>query len=140
MKSFKVVDLKLAQDNNFIILDVIDGIIINKETKENPWLIEVQTSEDFISLLEPQVREEIKALVTITRPNNQPAQFIGEFLEINKLENSISILFLGNLIVQDPNYAEDLLENLMKEGYTGDALLNEFKARMDAQEEIKTSE
>ncbi|MFD2830690.1 YwpF family protein [Corticicoccus populi] len=140
MKSFKVVDLKIAQDNNFIILDVIDGIIINKETKEDPWLIEVQTSEDFISLLESQVGDEIKALVTITRPNNQPAQFIGKFLEINKLEDSISILFLGNLIVQDPNYAEDLLENLMKEGYTGGALLNEFKARMDAQEEIKTSE
>lgn len=140
MKSFKVVDLKLAQDNNFIILDIIDGIIINKETKEDPWLIEVQTSEDFSTLLEHQVGSEVKVLVTITRPNNQPAQFIGKFLEVNKLEGSISLLFLGNLIVQDPNYAEDLLENLMEEGFTEEELLNEFKARMAAQEDIKTSE
>lgn len=50
------------------------------------------------------------------------------------------MLFLGNLIVQDPNYAEDLLENLMEEGFTEEELLNEFKARMAAQEDIKTSE
>jgi hypothetical protein len=140
MKSFKVVELKLAQDNNFIILDIIDGIIINKETKEDTWLIEVQTSEDFRSLLEPQVGSEVKVLVTITRPNNQPAHFQGKFLEINNLDGSISLLFLGNLIVQDPHYAEDLLENLMDEGYTDGELLNEFKGRMAAQEEIKTSE
>lgn len=140
MKSFKVVDVKLAQENNFLILDLLDGIIINKESKDDPWLIEIQTSKDFEEILEELVGTEVKMLVTITRPNNQPAQFVGKFLEMNSIQDSISLLFLGDIIVQEPTYPEDLLEKLMEEGYTGEELLNEFKGAMAAQEEINTSD
>ncbi|MBY8910944.1 hypothetical protein K6L05_14450, partial [Salinicoccus roseus] len=67
MKSFKVVELKLEHENNFIILDLIDGIIINKEKQKDPWLVEISTSTDFKDILEDHVGTEMEMLVTITR-------------------------------------------------------------------------
>ncbi|WP_342387674.1 YwpF family protein [Salinicoccus bachuensis] len=140
MKSFKVVELKLEHENNFIILDLIDGIIINKEKQEDPWLIEISTSTDFKDILEELVGTELELLVTITRHSNEPARFKGTFNEMNEIDNALSLIFNGKIIVQGPHYAEDLLSHLLDEGYEQEKLLNEFKAMMESKAEIKTSD
>ena len=140
MKSFKIVDIKMQHENNYIILDLMDGIIINKEADKDSWIVEVAISGDFKDILEEFVGTEVTLLIRITRTSNQPALFEGKFLEMNSINSGISLLFIGDIIQQDPNYAENLLEKLMEENYEGDALLNEFKARMDSKDDIKTSD
>lgn len=140
MKSFKIVDIKMQHENNYIILDLLDGIIINKEAGKDSWIVEVAISEDFKGILEEFVGTDVTLLIRITRTSNQPALFEGKFLELNPINTGISLLFIGDIIQQDPNYAENLLEKLMDENYEGEDLLNEFKARMDAKEDIKTSD
>lgn len=140
MKSFKIVDIKMQHENNYIILDLMDGIIINKEAGKDSWIVEVAISEDFKDILQDFLNTEVTLLIRITRTSNQPALFEGKFLEMNSITKGISLLFVGDIIQQDPNYAENLLEKLMNENYEGDALLNEFKARMDSKEDIKTSD
>ena len=51
MKSFKVIDLKIIQDKNFLVPEVLDGVIINLEHGEQPWIIEIVTKSDLESLL-----------------------------------------------------------------------------------------
>lgn len=140
MKSFKIIEVKVEHKGNFIILDLIDGIIINKETNEDSWLLEISTSPDFKDILEPFIHKEINMLVTITRPTNEPARFKGVFKELSEIENAISLIFTGDIITQNPNYAEDLLAQLIDEGFEGDGLLNEFTAMMESRAELKTSD
>ncbi|WP_411842627.1 YwpF family protein [Salinicoccus sp. HZC-1] len=140
MKSFKIIEIKIEHESNFIILDLIDGIIINKETSEDPWLIEVTTSPDFKDILEEFVDKEVDLLVTITRPTNEPARFKGVFNEMNEIDEAVSLIFSGDIIVQNPYYAEDLLSQLIDEGFEGEELLNEFKAMMESKTELKTSD
>ncbi|KKK35179.1 hypothetical protein WN59_06030 [Salinicoccus sediminis] len=140
MKSFKIVEVKIEREGNFIILDLIDGIIINKETSEDSWLLEISTSPDFKDILEPYVEQEVDLLVTITRPTNEPARFKGVFNEMNEIDNAVSLIFTGDIITQNPNYAEDLLAQLIDEGFEGDELLNEFTAMMESKTELKTSD
>lgn len=139
MKSFKIVEVRVEHEGNFIILDLIDGIIINKELNEDPWLLEITTSPDFKDILEPFIEQDVNLLVTITRPTNEPARFKGYFNELNEIDDAISLIFTGDIITQNPNYAEDLLAQLIEEGFEGDELLNEFTAMMESKTELKTS-
>lgn len=140
MKSFKVIDIRLEHENNFIIFDLIDGIIINKETKEDPWLLEISISPDFKDILEEFVGQGVNLLVTITRPSNEPARFKGIFNEMTEIDDALSLIFSGRIIVQNPNYPEEVLEQLIGEGYEGNELLNEFKTMMESRTELKTSD
>ncbi len=140
MKSFKIIEVKIEYEGNFIILDLIDGIIINKETSENSWILEISTSPDFNNILDPYLDKEIDLLVTITRPSNEPARFKGVLRELNEIDNAISLIFTGDIIPQNPNYAENLLAQLIDEGYEGKELLNEFTAMMESKIELKTSD
>ena len=140
MKSFKVIEIRLERDNNFIIFDLIDGIIINKETEEDPWLLETSISPDFKDILKNFVGQEVNLLVTITRPSNEPARFRGVFNEMIEIDNALSLIFTGRIIVQSPNYPEEVLEYLIGEGYEDIDLLNEFKAMMESRTELKTSD
>ncbi|MBY8910541.1 YwpF-like family protein, partial [Salinicoccus roseus] len=114
--------------------------IINKEKQKDPWLVEISTSTDFKDILEDHVGTEMEMLVTITRHSNEPARFKGVFNEMNEIDNALSLIFNGKIIVQGPHYAEDLLSHLLDEGYEQEKLLNEFKAMMESKAEIKTSD
>ncbi|WP_020007234.1 YwpF family protein [Salinicoccus albus] len=140
MKSFKVIEIRLEHNNNFIIFDLIDGIIINKETEEDPWLLETSISPDFKDILKDFVGQQVNLLVTITRPSNEPARFTGVFNEMIEIDNALSLIFTGRIIVQSPNYPEEVLEYLIGEGYEDIDLLNEFKAMMESRTELKTSD
>ncbi|CAM4337829.1 YwpF family protein [Lacicoccus alkaliphilus] len=140
MKSFKIVEIKMQNENNYIILDLIDGVIINNEVSKDSWIVEVATSEDFKDILEEFIGTEVTLLIRITRASNTPALFHGKLMEMNNISVGLSLIFIGDIIQQGPHYAEELLEKLMQENYEGEALLNEFKTRMESKEDIKTSD
>lgn len=137
MKSFKVIDMKIIQEQNFIVPEVKDGVIINMEYGDNPWIIEVVTDGDLSSILEKLKGRLIEMMVTITRPSNAPAKFSAELMDINQMDEMISVVFKGSIIVQGPNYSEELLEFLVEEGYKGTALINEFNSRMESKEDFR---
>ncbi|CEA03336.1 hypothetical protein BN1048_02049 [Jeotgalicoccus saudimassiliensis] len=137
MKSFKVIDLKIIQEQNFIVPEIKDGVIINMEYGDNPWIIEIVTDGDLASILEKLKGSNLEMMVTITRPSNAPAKFATELMAINKMDDKISVVFKGDIIVQSPNYAEELLEFLVKEGYEGKSLINEFNSRMESKDDFK---
>lgn len=137
MKSFKVIDMKIIQEQNFIVPEVKDGVIINMEYGDNPWIIEIVTDGDLSSILEKLKGQHLEMMVTITRPSNTPAKFSGRVMDINQMDDMISVVFKGAIIVQGPNYAEELLEFLVEEGYEGKNLINEFNSRMESKEDFK---
>ena len=137
MKSFKVIDMKIIQEQNFIVPEVKDGVIINMEQGDNPWIIEIVTDGDLSSILEKLKGSLLEMMVTITRPSNAPAKFSAELMDINQMDDMISVVFKGAIIVQGPNYAEELLEFLVEEGYEGKTLINEFNSRMESKEDFK---
>lgn len=140
MKSFKVIDLKIIQDQNFIVPDVLDGVIINMEHGEDPWIIEIVTTGDLTSLLEKLKGQLLEMMVTITRSSNTPAKFSATLMDINPMDEQISLVFKGDIIVHGPNYAEELLEFLVSEGYEGQTLVNEFNSRMESKEDFRKEE
>lgn len=137
MKSFKVIDMKIIQEQNFIVPEVKDGVIINMEQGDNPWIIEIVTDGDLSSILEKLKGSLLEMMVTITRPSNAPAKFLAELMDINQMDDMISVVFKGSVIVQGPNYSEELLEFLVEEGYEGKTLINEFNSRMESKEDFK---
>lgn len=137
MKSFKVIDMKIIQQQNFIVPEVKDGVIINMEYGDNPWIIEIVTDGDLEAILEKLKGQQLEMMVTITRPSNTPAKFSAKLMDINQMDDMISIVFKGAIIVQGPNYAEELLEFLITDGYEGKALVNEFNSRMESKEDFR---
>lgn len=137
MKSFKVIDMKIIQQQNFIVPEVKDGVIINMEYGDNPWIIEIVTDGDLEAILEKLKGQQLEMMVTITRPSNTPAKFSAKLMDINQMDDMISVVFKGAIIVQGPNYAEELLEFLITDGYEGKALVNEFNSRMESKEDFR---
>lgn len=140
MKSFKVIDMKIIQEQNFIVPEVKDGVIINMEYGEHPWIIEIVTDGDLSSILQKLKGETLEMMVTITRPSNAPAKFSARVMDINQMDDMISVVFKGAIIVHGPNYAEELLEFLVEEGYEGKRLISEFNSRMESKEDFKKEE
>lgn len=137
MKSFKVIDMKIIQQQNFIVPEVKDGVIINMEYGDNPWIIEIVTDGDLEAILKKLKGQQLEMMVTITRPSNTPAKFSAKLMDINQMDDMISVVFKGAIIVQGPNYAEELLEFLITDGYEGKALVNEFNSRMESKEDFR---
>ena len=129
--------MKIIQEQNFIVPEVKDGVIINMEQGDNPWIIEIVTDGDLSSILEKLKGSLLEMMVTITRPSNAPAKFSAELMDINQMDDMISVVFKGSVIVQGPNYSEELLEFLVEEGYEGTALINEFNSRMESKDDFR---
>ena len=73
-------------------------------------------------------------MVTITRPTNAPAKFSTQLMAVNKNEDKLSVIFKGSIVDHGPNYAENLLDYLVKQDLQGDELVNEFNARMESKD------
>lgn len=68
--------------------------------------------------------------VTITKKSNRPAQLSASIKNIVELEESISVLIYGQMVTRKQQGSDTILENLVKEGYTGSKLLEAFKQKM----------
>ncbi|NPC94408.1 hypothetical protein HOO54_19820 [Bacillus sp. WMMC1349] len=134
MKTFRLIDLKIVrQDETAKQIEefpLIDGLIINKEDGENHWMIEGLVSKKYRYFFEYllQEKKEVKVYVTITKKSNLPALLLAKVKKITILGEHVSVLLDGKMITSKLRQgSEKVLEGLMKEGFTGDKLLEAFK-------------
>lgn len=133
MKTFKLISLEVFENDSFKEIDLVDGLIINKEDEQNNWLIEVYTKPAHFDFFEKamQTQQEFIIRVVITKKDNDPVSFHIKTRSVRKLEKNISVMLQGTLKRNArKNYAEVILKDLLNKGLTGEALLNEFREKM----------
>ena len=133
MKTFKLCSLVVLLDNDIEPKEIplVDGLIINKEEVQKNWLIEAvvtpKLEEYFIKLNETQEKFMVEA--TITKKSNAPATFVCTVKSINHIQNHISVLFDGLLVVKEDDFSDMILRTVLEEGFEGEEILKEFKRR-----------
>ncbi|HEY4553182.1 MAG TPA: YwpF-like family protein [Bacillaceae bacterium] len=132
MKTFKIVALQMIEDQNIKDIPLEDGLIINKENEDATWIIEALVDDSYEEYFHEykEKKEPSEIRVIITHAANDPAPFTVKVHSISRLTNHISVLFKGKLSKRRNEYAEMLLDDLIKEGYGGEELLKEFQNRM----------
>lgn len=139
MKTFKLCSLTLLMDEQSTVdeemktkeIPLVDGLIINKEEVGKAWLIEAVIEEEWRSFFEiyQKERESFMVEVTITRRTNDPATLVCDVKGINELESHVSLHLDGTLLVKQDDLSDQLVRNLVDEGYEGEALYEEYRAR-----------
>lgn len=133
MKTFRLIDLKIELDpkqDKMSSIPLRDGLIINKEDGENHWMIEALIPKKYRQVFEVlfQQHTEVKILVTITKENNRPVHLSVQVKNIVALEENISVLLDGKMITNRyRTETEEVLKDLVKEGLSGEKLLDAFK-------------
>ncbi|MFC4024272.1 YwpF-like family protein [Oceanobacillus longus] len=132
MKTFKLKKLEILDHNEEIEqnnITLLDGLIINREDDNSQWIIEAYIEksnfEYFSKLYEKQ--DEIMVQATITKESNEPATFITRVLGVNEIGDDMNVLFMGKIIDRRKNIVEDLLTDLINQGFQGKELLEKFK-------------
>ena len=140
MKSFKVIDMKIIQEPNFIVPEIKDGVIINMEHGENPWIIEIVTDGDLYSILENLKGQLLEMMVTITRPSNAPAKFSAHLMDINEMDDNISVVFKGDIIVRQimPDLLNFSLKKAMKVSHSLMNLIHTYRSKDDFKNKDKS--
>ena len=82
------------------------------------------------SINKNQPIEKLRIKISSKRQITIPAKYY----EALGLDNEIECIYANNMIILKPvtdesQFAEDILEDLIKEGYSGEKLLSEFKIR-----------
>ncbi|GAE34232.1 YwpF-like family protein [Halalkalibacter akibai] len=138
MKTFKLYSISLLEgkDGNVHqkMVPIEDGLIINMENQKQMWYIEAVVSEDYAEFFQrvKEKEEHILVDVVITSKDNHPAAMITSVQSITSLSNSkISVLLEAKLAVKKDDVIEDVLKDLVSRGFSEEALLEEFKTRME---------
>jgi len=132
MKTFKLKALKIvANEEKEIsakVIPLIDGLVINRED-ELGWLIEAFVDSSHQMYFESiQDMQELIIQVKITREDNDPAFFITEIISVNEIsENKINVIFQGQVVDHRKSRIEELLQEILEQGYQGESLLKKFK-------------
>ncbi|AOM83058.1 YwpF-like family protein [Salisediminibacterium beveridgei] len=139
MKTFKLCSLTMLMDEQSTAdqemktkeIPLVDGLIINKEEVGKAWLIEAVIEEEFRSLFEAyqKDRESFMVEVTITKRTNDPATLVCDVKGINDLESHVSLHLDGTLVVKQEDLSDQLIRNLIDEGFEGEALYEEYRTR-----------
>lgn len=139
MKTFKLCSLTLLMDEQSTAdqemktkeIPLVDGLIINKEEVGKAWLIDAVIEEEWRSLFETyqKDRESFMVEVTITKRTNDPATLVCDVKGINDLESHVSLHLDGTLVVKQDDLSDQLIRNLIDEGFEGEALYEEYRAR-----------
>lgn len=139
MKTFKLKSLIIVNhvDKQVETKDIplIDGLIINQEDGEDQWLIEAYVDgshEEYFKEL--QRKEDIMIQVKITKESNDPATFITSMTGLNIIGENMNVLFLGKMVDLRRGEAQNILEELVHEGYEGEALIELFQRKMKMKE------
>ena len=134
MKSFKLISLQLVtEDIQLIDIPLKDGLIINKESGDNTWLLEAFVEGNHFKQFEsslPPIGEEATLQAVITKKDNEPALFKTELKIVKQVGSHFDLLFLGQIKNIRTKYAELLLENLVEKGLNGEELIQEFKDKI----------
>jgi len=132
MKTFKLKALKIvANEEKEIsakVIPLMDGLVINRED-ELGWLIEAFIDSSHQMYFESiQDMQELIIQVKITREDNDPAFFITEIISVNEIsENKINVIFQGQVVDHRKSRIEELLQEILEQGYQGESLLKKFK-------------
>jgi hypothetical protein len=142
MKTFKIISLHIVEEHQLRNIELIDGLIINKEDENRTWLIEAFIDGayyDYFRDLQQQPND-IEVQVVITHAANDPALFTCHIRCVKKMDEHLSILFEAKLKKARSEYAELLLQNLVDEGLSGQTLVNTFKEKMKEKPRLKERE
>lgn len=109
-------------------IELIDGLVINRED-EHGWLIEAYTEKRYLNYFKSiEHLDEIMIKVKITREENDPAFFITKIIDINEIsDETINILFQGKVVDHRKSRIEEMLQQILEQGYQGESLLKRFK-------------
>lgn len=133
MKTFKLRSLQIVEGENEEIIktdiELVDGLIINREDDKNSWLIEALLTKEYLELFHTTLdkNEQVLLEVRITKDTNDPATFITTIDSINKVGKHINVLFMGTIVDKRKSKIEEMLGELIQKGYEGEALLEKFK-------------
>lgn len=138
MKSFKLISLEVVEDDQSVQVPLTHGLIINKEDEHSTWLIEAYSElslYDYFKKIFDEKRE-IMVQVVITKKENDPVFFQTRISCLQSFKDHISVLLEGYLRRNKKDFSEKLLESLLNQGLTGDALLAEFKKQKKAKPKL----
>jgi hypothetical protein len=133
MKTFLLKALQIVESQNEEILktdiDLLDGLIINREDDNNTWLIEALLDKKYLAFFMEmkEKQEQVMIEVKISKLTNAPATFITSIDSINKIGKHINVMFMGKIIDKRNSKIEEMLSELIEKGYEGEELLIRFK-------------
>lgn len=133
MKTFKLISLEVLDKDTFKPIELVDGLIINKEDENNSWLIEVYTKPNQTDFFEKALQNQQDQIirVVISNKDNDPVSFQIKTRSVKKLDKNVSIMLHGTLKrTSRKNYSETLLKDLLDQGLYGETLLLEFREKM----------
>ncbi|MFE8701803.1 YwpF-like family protein [Cytobacillus sp. FJAT-54145] len=132
MKTFKLISMQVFKGDDVTDIELSDGLIINKEDEHNTWLMEVYLTNSYFDFFQNALEKniELTVQVVISKKENDPATFQTKVKSVKKINSHISILLEGTLKKAKSDYAELLLNELLKSGLVGEELLSEFKSKM----------
>lgn len=129
LKTFKMLSFEIEQDKKMISIPLIDGLVINQENSHQLWTVECFISKEhgtlFQKLLESQTVA--KAQIVISFPDNDPAPFLLVVTSIHPIGQHLSVLLKGRITPKNRQYAELLLESLLKQDLNKEELLAQFE-------------
>lgn len=133
MKTFKLVSLEILENKNDDLnqhkVDIIDGLIINREDEKNQWIIEAYLNQEYYDFFQQYKNnnKEMVLLAKITKETNQPATLLVNIIDLNKIGSNFNVIFKGTLVDRKRNQIEALLKQLIDQGLQGNELLQKFK-------------
>ncbi|WP_157796290.1 YwpF family protein [Bacillus xiapuensis] len=138
MKTFKIAGFFLSEPDYSREIELIDGLIINRENEQRSWLIELYVDYQYEDLFKACQRqgEEINVQLLISHRDNDPATFTAKMREMNKLDRGINVLLEGRLQKMRNLYAKQVLERLVSKGLEGDALIDAFHTQLTRRRNI----
>ncbi|MRG85598.1 YwpF family protein [Salinibacillus xinjiangensis] len=135
MKTFKLISLDVLEKNGDELINrpipLNDGLIINREDDDNHWLIEAymdDNQKEYFQQKKNENREHVLQ-VKISKETNEPATMMAKIVGLNNIGNAINVLFIGTLVNRRQDKVEEMLQELIQEGYQGEELLRLFKKK-----------
>ncbi|TMW73346.1 YwpF-like family protein [Alteribacter natronophilus] len=138
MKTFKLCSLAVLFDDEHgkeeldgKQIPLVDGLIINKEEANKNWLVEAVLDKKWRRFFEEykEADQHFMAEVTITKKTNDPATLVCSVKSVNDLSSHLSVHLDGVIVAKKDDLSDMLLQTLVKEGYQGESLYEEFKKR-----------
>lgn len=139
MKSFKMLTLGVVENEEIVDYPLKDGICINQENSHRSWILEAYMDRQYKDVFtqHEKSQEPIDVKVVISYPENEPAAFNVAIYAVKEIGENISVLMKGTLKRIRSQYAEQLLEQLLEDGLSGEELLERFKEDMKSRPRLK---
>ncbi|RPF52272.1 YwpF family protein [Aquisalibacillus elongatus] len=135
MKTFKLISIDILEKSGdeleYIEVDMMDGLIIDREIEQDRWLIECFIPVKYLKYFKQKQSEdrEFVVQVRISKAANPKATIVAKVNSINEIEDDINVILIGNLVNREREQIEQMLQDLIEAGYQGASLLKRFKEK-----------